>query len=101
MIQATGRDLGQPAPVTTRLPTDGCSLPIKSATARAMMFVMSCSLVAECGLIRPSISVDYDDQRLNGGRQGLVQHGNSARWSDFTAWSWDDVHLSVSSTNGN
>lgn len=57
------------------------------------MFAMSCSLVAGCGLIRPSMDVDYDDQRLNDGLQSLVQHGESARLSDFTAWSWDEVHL--------
>lgn len=48
---------------------------------------------AGCTLMRKSMDIDYDDQRLNGGLQSVLDTGQRARLSDFTSWEWDEVHL--------
>lgn len=55
--------------------------------------LLVCALVTSCGLMRKSMNVDYNDQRLNDGLESLLHSGTSAKLSDFTSWSWDEVHL--------
>jgi hypothetical protein len=55
--------------------------------------VLMCVLATGCGLMRTSMDIDYNDQRLNDGLEGLLHQGKSGRLSDFTSWTWDEVHL--------
>ena len=59
----------------------------------ALAVMLLCFLMTSCGLTRQSMDVDYNDQRLNEGLEGLVRQGKSGKLGDFTAWSWDEVHL--------
>jgi len=49
--------------------------------------------VTSCSMLRGSMDIDYDDQRLNAGLESVVQTGQSARLADLTSWDWDEVHL--------
>lgn len=49
--------------------------------------------VMGCGMLRKSMNIDYNDQRLNDGLESALHTGQSARLSDFTSWQWDEVHL--------
>lgn len=46
-----------------------------------------------CSVLRGSMDIDYDDQRLNEGLRSVRDSGQPARLSDFTSWQWDEVHL--------
>lgn len=46
-----------------------------------------------CGVLRKSMDIDYDDQRLNNGLERVLSTGQPARLRDLTAWDWDEVHL--------
>jgi len=46
-----------------------------------------------CGVLRKSMEIDYDDQRLNDGLERVMSTGRPARLRDLTAWDWDEVHL--------
>lgn len=63
--------------------------PIRSA----LSVLLLCMLVTSCGLMRQSMDIDYNDQRLNEGLANLLHQGKSGRLSDFTSWPWDEVHL--------
>lgn len=45
------------------------------------------------GMLRKSMDVDYDDQRLNDGLAEVMRTKVTARLSDITSWEWDEVHL--------
>lgn len=59
----------------------------------ALGLLLLCLVVTSCGLMRRSMDIDYNDQRLNEGLANLVHQGKSGRLSDFTSWPWDEVHL--------
>ncbi|MCW1822341.1 MULTISPECIES: hypothetical protein [Mycolicibacterium] len=50
-----------------------------------------CDLVGQA--LRPSMDIDYNDQRLNDGLESLLHEKKTGRLSDFTSWDWDEVHL--------
>ncbi|MCV7265062.1 hypothetical protein H7J82_18775 [Mycolicibacterium poriferae] len=39
------------------------------------------------------MDIDYNDQRLNDGLEGVLATGSPAPLRDFTSWEWDEVHL--------
>lgn len=60
---------------------------------RAGFVVLLCLLLAGCGVFRKSMDIDYNDHRLNEGLQSLLHQKKSGKLSDFTSWTWDEVHL--------
>ena len=52
-----------------------------------------CLAATGCGLMRQSMDIDYNDQRLNDGLEGVFATGSPAPLRDFTSWEWDEVHL--------
>lgn len=59
----------------------------------ALSLLVLCCAVTSCELTRQSMDIDYNDQPINEGLANLVDQRKSGRLSDFTAWSWDEVHL--------
>lgn len=43
--------------------------------------------------VRPSMDIDYDDQRLIDALRQVRDTGTSAFLREFTSWEWDEVHL--------
>ena len=66
---------------------------IRAATRVALCALVILVTVMGCGMLRKSMDVDYDDQRLNDGLAEVMRTKASARLSDFTSWEWDEVHL--------
>lgn len=58
---------------------------------------MLCFLVTSCDVVRQvmrqSMDVDYNDQRMNDGLANLVETSTKGQLSDYTSWNWDEVHL--------
>ena len=52
-----------------------------------------CLAATGCGLMRQSMDIDYNDQRLNDGLERVLATGSPAPLRDFTSWEWDEVHL--------
>ncbi|CDO31790.1 hypothetical protein BN979_04606 [Mycolicibacterium vulneris] len=63
----------------------------------ALIVLVLCLSVTSCDLVRqamrPSMDIDYNDQRLNDGLEILLHEKKSGRLSEFTSWDWDEVHL--------
>ncbi|WP_234793484.1 hypothetical protein [Mycolicibacterium porcinum] len=63
----------------------------------ALIVLVLCLSVTSCDLVRqamrPSMDIDYNDQRLNDGLESLLREKKSGRLSEFTSWDWDEVHL--------
>ena len=62
-----------------------------------LIALLLCVSLAGCDLarqaLRPSMDIDYNDQKLNDGLKSLLHEKKSGRLSDFTSWDWDEVHL--------
>ena len=67
--------------------------PVREHIRFVLSVLLLCALATGCGLTRQSMNIDYNDQRLNDGLEGVLRGGESARLRDFTSWSWDEVHL--------
>lgn len=59
----------------------------------ALSVILLCLLTTSCGLMRQSMDIDYNDQRLNDGLESLLRQQKSGKLSEFTTWNWDEVHL--------
>ncbi|WP_231965675.1 hypothetical protein [Mycobacterium sp. E802] len=70
---------------------------IVRTTRTTLIVVLLCLSVTRCDLarqaLRPSMDIDYNDQKLNDGLKSLLHEKKSGRLSDFTSWDWDEVHL--------
>lgn len=62
-----------------------------------LIALLLCLSATGCDLarqaMRPSMDIDYNDQRLDSGLRALLHEHKSAPLSDFTSWDWDEVHL--------
>ncbi|MDG4665496.1 hypothetical protein [Mycobacterium sp. 236(2023)] len=62
--------------------------------ARHLLCVLLIILaVTGCSMLRGSMDIDYNDQRLNAGLERVLSTGEPARLRDLTSWEWDEVHL--------
>ncbi|WP_234790213.1 hypothetical protein [Mycolicibacterium fortuitum] len=68
-----------------------------SAGRVALCVLLLCFSLTSCDLtkqaMRQSMDIDYNDQKLNDGLEGLLHDKKSGRLSDFTSWEWDEVHV--------
>lgn len=60
---------------------------------RAFCVLLVILAATGCSVLGGSMDIDYNDQALNDGLDGVLETGKPARLRDFTTWEWDEVHL--------